>query len=245
MCDPVSEPAADPRWGQRDRDIKARAIAQTVRHYMSLPLDQADCVDVGCGSGGIAFHLAPLVRSMVGVDPESWQRWKDYQNQRKNLRFLQESVESLSIPDASVDVVICNQVYEHVPDPKRLIQEIHRILKPGGYCYFAGPNLLFPIEPHIFWPFVHWLPRDLAIGLIRLVGSRAVLDANSTSYWTLRRWLAGFEIRNAIPHIIKHPEMYDRTGLVFRAASRIPKRFLSFLTFLSPGFIFVLRKPGE
>jgi ubiquinone/menaquinone biosynthesis C-methylase UbiE len=164
-------PSADPRWGQRDRDIKAHAIAQTLRHYMSLPLEQADCVDIGCGSGGIAFHLAPLVRSMVGVDPESWQRWKDFQDQRKNLQFLQESVESLSIPDASVDVVICNQVYEHVPDPKRLIQEIHRILKPGGYCYFAGPNLLFPIEPHIFWPFVHWLPRRLAQSLIRATGS--------------------------------------------------------------------------
>jgi SAM-dependent methyltransferase len=86
MRDPVTEPAADPRWGQRDRDIKAHAIAQTLRHYMSLPLDQVDCVDIGCGSGGIAFHLAPLVRSMVGVDPESWQRWKDFQNQRKNLQ---------------------------------------------------------------------------------------------------------------------------------------------------------------
>ena len=243
MRDPVSEPAADPRWGQRDRDIKAHAIAQTLRHYMSLPLDQADCVDVGCGSGGIAFHLAPLVRSMVGVDPESWQRWNDFRDQRKNLRFLQESVERLSIPDGSVDVVICNQVYEHVPDPERLIHEIHRVLKPGGYCYFAGPNLLFPIEPHIFWPFVHWLPRRLAQSLIRATGSQAVLDANSTHYWRLRRWLSRFDAKNAVTYIIKNPQEFHRNNWVHRAVSALPVQLVHVLTPFSPGLVFILRKP--
>jgi ubiquinone/menaquinone biosynthesis C-methylase UbiE len=243
MRDPVSEPAADPRWGQRDRDIKAHAIAQTLRHFMSLPLDQAACVDIGCGSGGIAFHLAPLVRSMVGVDPESWQRWKDFQDQQQNLRFLQESVESLSLSDASVDVVICNQVYEHVPDPERLIKEIHRVLKSGGYCYFAGPNLLFPIEPHIFWPFVHWLPRRLAQSLIRATGSDAVLDANSTHYWRLRRWLTCFDIQDAVPYMAQHPREFRRNHWIHRAVSALPARFLHVLSPFSPGLVFVLRKP--
>jgi ubiquinone/menaquinone biosynthesis C-methylase UbiE len=243
MRDPVSEPADDPRWGQQDRDTKAHAIAQTLRHHMSLPLDQVDCADIGCGSGGIAFHLAPLVRSIVGVDPESWQRWKDFEDQRKNLHFLQESVERLSIPDASIDVVICNQVYEHVPDPRRLIREIHRVLKPGGYCYFAGPNLLFPIEPHIFWPFVHWLPRPFAQRLIRVTGSAAVLDAYSTHYWRLRNWLAPFRTQNAVPYIIQHPLEFRRTHWMYRALGVLPAWILHALTPFSPGFVFVLRKP--
>lgn len=243
MTEPAIEAARDPKWGQHDRDIKAHAIAQTLRHYMTLPLDQADCVDIGCGSGGIAFHLAPLVRSMIGVDPESWRRWSDFQSQRDNLQFLKEPVESLPLPDASTDVVICNQVYEHVQDPKLLIEEIHRILKPGGYCYFAGPNLLFPIEPHIFWPFVHWLPRDFAQSVIEVTGSGAVLEANSTHYWRLQSWLTRFHVQNAVLFIAKNPRQFCRDRWIHRAISFLPAPILNLLTPLSPGFVFMLRKP--
>src|SRR5690606_2247622 len=131
---------------------------------------------------------------------------------------------------------------EHVPDPKRLIQEIHRVLKPGGYCYFAGPNLLFPIEPHIFWPFVHWLPRRLAQSLIRATGSEAVLDANSTHYWRLWRWLNIFEFHNAVPYGLKHPIEYHRNHWLYRILSTLPAHLLHLLTPVSPGFVFVLRK---
>nr|WP_141657420.1 class I SAM-dependent methyltransferase [Thiocapsa sp. KS1] len=52
---------------------------------MSLPLDQADCVDIGCGGGAIAFHIAPLFHSIIGVDLESWVCWSDFQTQRNHL----------------------------------------------------------------------------------------------------------------------------------------------------------------
>lgn len=242
MINSLNAPASDHRWGQQDRDIKAQAIAQTLRHYMNLPLVQADCVDIGCGSGGIAFHLAPLVHSMIGVDPESWGRWRDFQTQRDNLRFLHEPVENLSLPDACADVVICNQVYEHVQSPELLIQEIYRILKPSGYCYFAGPNLLFPIEPHIFWPFVHWLPRRFAQRLVRATGSKAVLDARSTHYWRLRTWFAGFEIQNAVPYIARHSLGFQRRHWIYCVVSALPTWLLHLLTPLSPGFVLMLKK---
>lgn len=239
----MNEIHVDPKWGAEQRDHKAFAITQILCHYINFPLEQAECVDIGCGSGGIAFYLAPYVRSIVGVDPEAWMRWKEFQNLRPNLKFFQESVEKLSLADASADLVICNQVYEHVPNPQLLIQEIYRILKPGGYCYFGGPNLLFPIEPHIFWPFVHWLPRRFAIQFMKICGSQAILEANSTNYWRLRRWFAEFEIKNAVPYIIKHPKDYRRSGSFWLVAGWMPSWLIYALTPLSPGFVFMLRKP--
>lgn len=239
----TSPTISEPRWGADKREHKAHAILETLRHYIPTPLDQAVCIDIGCGSGGIAYHIAHNVYSIIGIDPEPWPRWEEFQRQRQNLRFMQESVEKLSSPDGCADIVICNQVYEHVPDPRHLISEIHRVLKPGGYCYFAGPNLLFPIEPHVYWPFVHWLPRRLAVWLMRKCGSNAVLDANSTHYWRLLHWLGKFEIVNAVPYIIRHPNAYLRTGPLWRILSFIPARLLHILTPFSPGFVFVLRKP--
>ena len=233
----------DPRWGSENRDKKALAILKTIEGLTSASLSELNCVDVGCGSGGVAFHLSPYVRSMTGLDPETWDRWDEFEGATENLRFLQESVGDLSIKDASVDIVICNQVYEHVPDAQILINEIFRMLKPGGFCYFAGPNLLFPIEPHVFWPFVHWLPRDFAVRLMRLFGSKAILDAYSTDYWRLNKWLSAFYVNNALPYIIKNPALYGRNGFIWKMLSKFPQPVLGFLTPFSPGFIFVLKKP--
>lgn len=232
----------DPRWGAENREVKARAILTTVSQFVPFSLIETTWLDMGCGSGGIAVNIAPHVKSMTGVDPESWARWSDFQTRQPNLRFLQESVENLSIENESVDIVICNQVYEHVSDPQSLIAEIYRVLKPGGYCYFAGPNLLFPIEPHVFWPFVHWFPRATAIKIMRFCGSQAMLDAYSTDYWTLRKWLHRFEMNNVIPYIIKNPKLYCRTHIFWTLLSYCPYSLLRAITGLSPGFIFLLKK---
>lgn len=244
MSNITNKTASDPRWGAESRDKKAQAILVTLSHFTQPTwLQEAVCIDIGCGSGGIAFHLAPHVQSIVGIDPEPWERWEPFKQQQSNLQFRQESADNLTCATASIDLVICNQVYEHVPDPNRLIAEIYRILKLGGYCYFAGPNLLFPVEPHVFWPFIHWLPRSLAVRLMRLVGSKAILDAYSTDYWRLKRWLGDFTIFNAVPYILKHPERYGRSHWLWRGLSILPESLLNELTWLSPGFVFVLQKP--
>jgi len=133
---------SDPHWGAEDRDLKAKKIVEVLELLTDRPLSTLSCVDIGCGSGGISFHLSPAFKSVCGVDPEPWQRWDEFVAERPNLSFQEGSVDTLGMVDASADVVICNQVYEHVPSPEALIAQIHRILKPGGICYFAGPNLL-------------------------------------------------------------------------------------------------------
>lgn len=233
----------DPRWGAKDRDKKANAILQTVSHFIPIPLEQTAWLDIGCGNGVIVANIASSVKSITGVDPDAWVLWDTLQKTHANVRFLHESIEQLSCPENSIDIVVCNQVYEHVSDPQYLIKQIQRVLKPGGYCYFAGPNLLFPIEPHVFWPFVHWLPRRFTIKLMRLCGSKGILDAWSTDYWTLKKWMNTFEITNALPYIIKNPAKYVRSGLTWNFLSYIPKRVLHALTWMSPGFVFILRKP--
>jgi 2-polyprenyl-3-methyl-5-hydroxy-6-metoxy-1,4-benzoquinol methylase len=240
----ASADPSDPRWGSENRPRKAEAIWQTLVHYCGPQIAQGLWVDVGCGSGGIAATLASRVERMVGMDPEPWERWNGWAREHSNLTFLQGGYDSeppIMVP-GSADVVVCNQVYEHVPDPVALVRFVHLILRPGGHCYFAGPNLLFPIEPHVFWPFVHWLPRHTATWLMRSFRARNIVDANSLCYWQLMKLFEGFEVRNALPHLLQHPEASGRGGLFWQAASMFPARLINALTFLSPGFVFILRK---
>lgn len=212
----------DPEWGDRDRPQKAMAILTTLRLITGLDFSKSYWVDVGCGCGEIAASIAPYVERITAIDPSPWKRWSTLNGIHQNLEFIRGDYTGNYPEPNSVDVVICNQVYEHVPDPPALIGFIHRILKPGGYAYFAGPNLLFPIEPHVFWPFVHWLPREFAVGLMQFFGSKATLDAYSSHYWQLLKWLEAFQITNAVPFILHHPNQYQRSGLTWRMISQVP-----------------------
>ncbi len=159
------------------RDRRCRSLA---RHL----------VDVGCGSGAIAADLAARVDRIVGIDPEAWSRWPDLSSAHASLRLHAGSFRDLAaIPlPASADVAVCKQVYEHVDSPPDLLACIHRVLRRGGIRHFAGPNLPWPIEPHVDLPFVQWVPRAAAIRLLQWVGGERHrdLDAHSLDVWRLR-----------------------------------------------------------
>lgn len=239
--------ATDPRWGQDGRDRKAEAILATLELHCRRDLTRGVWLDVGCGSGGVAATLAAHVEQVVGVDPEPWERWQAFRGEHSNLVFYTGFYSDLErlLGAASVDVVVCNQVYEHVDDPVALLKAIHWVLKPTGVCYFAGPNLLWPIEPHVFWPFVHWLPRELAIRLMAFFRAKRLhyFDAWSMHYWALKKMFrrTGFAASNAIYDRIRVQVQYADRALI-RAVGQIPRVAISALTPLTPGFVFVLTK---
>jgi 2-polyprenyl-3-methyl-5-hydroxy-6-metoxy-1,4-benzoquinol methylase len=240
-----------PRWGNQGRDRKAIAIWRTLVCHRGEAISTGTWLDVGCGSGGIAATLAPRVYRIVGIDPEPWPNWVSTQADVSNLVFQTAAFdgESLPVPDQAVDVVVCNQVYEHVGDPVALLRNIHRALKPGGCCYFAGPNVLWPIEPHVFWPFVHWLPRALARRVMKLLGASNAheLDAYSTHCWRLRRWFrdCGFVVENGLRARIVAALLDGGHDVLAAGVSRTPGGLFVLAEALSPGLVFILQKPTQ
>jgi SAM-dependent methyltransferase len=69
---------------------------------------------------------------------------------------------ALPLADATVDAVVCLEVIEHVPDPGRALQEIARVLRPGGAAWISMP-FLYPVhnEPFDFQRYTRYgLGRD-------------------------------------------------------------------------------------
>ncbi|MBW8369340.1 MAG: class I SAM-dependent methyltransferase [Arenimonas sp.] len=237
-----------PKWGRVGRSGKAEAIRDTI-FLASHAKPTGRWMDVGCGNGEMAAFLAPSVSSMVGVDPDPWPSWPQLGRDHSNLTLRTAFFDGVDcpFPAESVDVVVCNQVYEHVSNPEALIGNIAKVLAPGGVCYFAGPNLLWPIEPHVFWPLVHWLPRSTAQRLMKALGSRKFneLDAYSTHFLRLRGWFAlhGLEVRNAIGERLCVE--LRRRGWASMAAvvHSLPPLVFRLLEPLAPGFVFILAKP--
>jgi SAM-dependent methyltransferase len=60
-------------------------------------------------------------------------------------------------PDASFDAVLCTEVLEHLPDPVRALDEMARLLRPGGIFVITAP----------FWSLTHFAPYHYATGFNR------------------------------------------------------------------------------
>lgn len=70
------------------------------------------------------------------------------------------------LPDACLDAILCTEVFEHVIDPMAVLDEFHRLLKPGGMLLLTAPLLSYlHMEPYHFYGgfthywYSHWLPR--------------------------------------------------------------------------------------
>lgn len=246
----MTAPDAKPRWGDQGRDRKALAILGTLADACGHASLRGRWLDVGCGSGGIAAGLAPHVDRIDGIDPERWPTWSGLTDMHRNLALHEGAFDADEppMPDGVFDVVICNQVYEHVADPARLIRNLGRVIRPGGCCYFAGPNLLWPVEPHVFWPVVHWLPRRTAQAVMAWLGSKRSqeLDAYSATCWQLRRWFreAGFEVRWAFRERLAvelRARGFPRLGALVGA---VPAWMYRLGEPAAPGLVYVLTRPG-
>ena len=83
-----------------------------------------------------------------------------------------EDIHALSFPDASVGTVIAMDTLEHVADPLRALEQIHRVLKPGGVVIMSSV-MFFPIHAHP-WDYWRFTPEGFAL-LLAPFESRLVM----------------------------------------------------------------------
>jgi methionine biosynthesis protein MetW len=105
------------------------------------PNPESKVVDLGCGKGDFTLKVKEAVNchQIYGVDV-----WEEglFESGNKGIKAQKMDLNSkLLIPDESFDVVVTNQVIEHLFYPSKFIQEIYRILNKGGYAIISTENL--------------------------------------------------------------------------------------------------------
>lgn len=154
------------RW-REDRLWQEKQQAQHLR-YLESRLSQIAgkrILDVGCGMGGFITALKQRGADARGLDFNfDYCRITDLRGLRYDLRLeaIQAAGERLPFRDASFDAVTCWDILEHVSDPQRVLVEVQRVLKPGGYAFVTVVNRLAARDPHFHLYWVNWLPRRLA-----------------------------------------------------------------------------------
>jgi len=207
-------------------------------------LSELCCLDIGCSSGVITSDVQPFFKQMVGIDYDVAGLQLISGEQKKQTLFIRGDALQLPFSNQSFDAVICAQIYEHVPNDQALFSEIERILRPGGVMFFSGPNKLFPIEPHYFLPFIHWLPAKTADRYLQITKGRPYFDIKSRSIWSLRKIMSNYDVYDLTLPVMRfissrHPSIKSRA---VRLLLKMPSLFWRGLLPIIPNFNWVLIK---
>lgn len=153
-------------------------------------------VDVGCGSGEITSRLAIRYPDahVVGVDileaPLAFARQK-HANLGPRVRFEQGDAFELRFADAEFDLVVCRHMTQAVPEPAKILRELQRTCKPGGWIHVVSEDygmLHFPegqADPDRLWQH----------GVALLARATSTDERIGRKTWSLMRALGLVELR--------------------------------------------------
>ena len=163
-----------------------------IRRY--APLEGRRILDVGCGIGTYVSKLREFSNQVYGVDIEEGRLRRGAQS-LPGLALA--ASEHLPFRDGAFDLVLLNEVIEHVQDDASTLREACRVTTTGGYIVIYAPNRLYPFETHGIYlgrryvfgniPLVNYLPGFLRRRLVP--HARAYLSGD------LRRLMQGLEAR--------------------------------------------------
>ena len=110
-------------------------------------------IDLGCGPGWytaelrargadvLPVDLDPGELALAGAPPEG---------------ALVADAADMPLPEATIDAVLCSNLLEHTPHAPDVVDEIARVLKPGGWAYVSWTNWYSPWGGHLYAPY-HYL----------------------------------------------------------------------------------------
>jgi SAM-dependent methyltransferase len=123
-----------PGWSTSGEQLEA-----LVRRYITR---ESTVLDLGCGRGGVVELFWRDVKVAAGLDPDAHSLIK---HRAQGMPLLTGRGEQLPFTGESFDLIVCLWVLEHLRSPQSVLQEVHRVLRPGGHFVFLTPNLRNPL----------------------------------------------------------------------------------------------------
>lgn len=168
-------------------------------YYAAQPYIEGDLLEVGCGEGRGVELLAPKSKSYVALD-KIGEVINTLKAKYPEVDFRQAVVPPFSeLEDACVDTVVSFQVIEHIKPDRQFLEEIHRVLRPGGKAIITTPNIKKTLtrNPWHIREYTAQELRDLAAGIFSQVDAKGITgndkvmeyyNMNKASVERITRW---------------------------------------------------------
>jgi len=214
----------------RDRVYDREQLPDAVFRGEVLKLITPDCtlVDIGCGRRAEFLHLmAPHVRKAYGIDLEVTER-----SINQNVEMLPGEAEAIPLCDETADIITMINVAEHLLNPRKVLLECKRVLKPGGGCMITTPNKYHP--PILFG---RAIPHRIRQWINVLITDTNVEDtfpayylANSSHALRCLASSTGLSVVN-VRYLSNHPEYFMFSTCFYRCAVSVERNILQRETF--------------
>ncbi|QDT05884.1 hypothetical protein K227x_42890 [Rubripirellula lacrimiformis] len=157
--------------GSRDTEfvnLASRTISDRVAacYDRAIPMHcRGDLLDIGCGRVPLLLAYRDHASSVTCVD------WPGSPHDIQHADVLCDVNQPIPIPDNSFDTVICSDVLEHLHTPHITIQEITRVLRPGGKLFLNVPFLYgLHEQPHDYHRYTRFaLEHQAAVNGLEMV----------------------------------------------------------------------------
>ncbi len=144
-----------------NRRMSARAARRMI---LGLNIPEMPAVlEVGCGPASALFEVMTLLKprraSGLDIDAEMLEAARAEAEARGfTADFIEAGVESIPLADSSFDLVIGFEVLHHSEDWRKAVEEIARVLKPGGH--FLSREAISPVRLRWLARLLHGIPTD-------------------------------------------------------------------------------------
>ncbi|NJL95718.1 MAG: class I SAM-dependent methyltransferase [Anaerolineae bacterium] len=144
---------------RNEADMSFKRRVQTVFEWLP-PQEDRRYLDCACGRGFYLRYyrtLSPMPLVGVELDADILARAQANLRGLPNITLTRGNLYALPFPDGTFDGVILSEILEHVEDDLRGLQEVFRVLKPGGVVAITVPNANYP-----FW----WDPINKSLEVL-------------------------------------------------------------------------------
>lgn len=174
------------------------AIKNTLLRLIGRPQLELNVADIGCGAGTQCRLWAEQGHHVFGVDINaaliSLARERAI-HAELDIRFDVASVTALPWPDKSMDLCIALELLEHVSDWQGCLNEMTRVLKPGGALFLSTSNSLCPRQEEFILPMYSWYPGFVKRYFEHLAATTHPELAGNAIYPAVN-WFTFYELRS-------------------------------------------------
>lgn len=236
-------------YNEKSRRQKGMKAVAVINDYLKksnyAPYSNLFLIDIGCSTGYMTKIYGDNLGTVIGTDIDvNAVNYAKTHNTKDNITYQMADSMNLPFSNNCFDIATCSHIYEHVPDPERMISEIYRVLKPNGFCLFLAGNRFVLIEPHYRLPLLSVIPKPLAHHYLRVTQKDEYYYENLMSYWKLKKLVNKFELIDYTLEVIKDPLNFYATDMI--SPNSLKQKFSIFLLklayWISPTYIWILIK---
>jgi len=180
------------------RWVEGRRLRESAR----LLAGAQNTLDVGCGAGNLLPYLSGRITG-IDLSDSLLEQARTLVSGRADIKILKGNAEALPFEDNTFDALLCSEVLEHVEHPDKVLDEIHRVARPGAMFLLTVPNeRLINFTKRIV----------LALGVKGWVAGRYPMSDNMLEEWHRSEIEAGWVANRTASRF----ELKKKAGVPFR-----------------------------